>query len=293
MNWARELSDWSLPHLSRQVRVSPHVWHVQEAGGGPVLLLLHGAGGSVHSWHDLIPALAETHRVIAIDLPGHGFTRSPVGRRSGLDAMAADILALLAELDATPHAIVAHSAGAAIALRIAPDLDDPAIVGINPALAPFDGIAGWLFPFLAKALAMNPFTVPFFTMGTTQGRARRLIDGTGSRIGEESLAYYTRLIGDTAHVRGALAMMAHWDLNVLLRDLPGIAAPTLFLTGSNDRAVPPATAADAAARMPDARVRMLDGLGHLAHEEDPDRVLADIRDFLARFGKDPKVSRIS
>ena len=49
-------------------------WNVVEAGQGPVVLLVHGTAASVHSWRDVIPLLATTHRVIAMDLPGHGGT---------------------------------------------------------------------------------------------------------------------------------------------------------------------------------------------------------------------------
>lgn len=281
MEWARDLSSWSLPDLSRRIALAPHRWHIQESGTGPTLLLLPGAGASVHTWRGLIPALAETHHVIAIDLPGQGFTQSPSATRSGLEETVADITALLASENWQPSAIIGHSAGAAIALGLSQTCGTEKIVGINPALDRFDGVAGWLFPVIAKLLALNPFTANVFALGATSSRARRLIKGTGSNISDNDLAYYTRLTGDRNHVNGALQMMANWNLDTLLADLPSIETEILFLTGSNDQAVPPDVAERAAARLPNARVRKLDGLGHLAHEEDPDRVLAEIKAFLA------------
>ena len=65
-------------------------------------------------------------------------------------------------------------------------------------------------------------------------------------------------------------------------DLPRIAAPTLFLTGSGDRMVPPVTAVQAADRMPDAVVESIDGRGHLLHEEDPGAVAERVLDWLHR-----------
>ena len=53
-------------------------WHVQVAGDGPVLLLLHGTGAATHSWRDLLPLLAERFTVVAPDLPGHGRSDGPV-----------------------------------------------------------------------------------------------------------------------------------------------------------------------------------------------------------------------
>ena len=116
-------------------------------------------------------------------------------------------------------------------------------------------------------------------------RAAALLQGTGSTIGPEGVALYARLLRDRAHVEGTLLMMSQWSLDRLLSDLPGIAAPCLFLLGENDATVPPESAETAAARMPDARCERLPGLGHLAHEEAPDlaasRTLAFMADALS------------
>ena len=280
MDWERDLPGWSLPETSQRIINGPHRWHVQIMGSGPDLLLLPGACASTHTWRALIPDLAKTHRVIAPDLPGQGFTQSPNAARSGLTEMVEDLTALAKSEGWQPVAIIGHSAGAALALRLSHTLGTEKIIGINPALDNFDGLAGWLFPLLAKLLAANPFTANVFSFAATTTRARRLIEGTGSRIDDASLAYYTRLTGDRAHVNGALQMMARWSLDELLEDLPNIKADILFLTGTNDKAVPPDVADRAVARLPKATVHHLDGLGHLAHEEDPDRILREIRAFL-------------
>lgn len=280
MDWERDLPSWSLPETSRRIVNGPHRWHVQIVGAGPDLLLLPGAGASTHTWRGLIPELAKSHRVIAPDLPGQGFTQSPNAARSGLSEMVEDLTALIEAERWQPAAIIGHSAGAAIALRLSQTLGIRKIVGINPALDNFDGVAGWLFPILAKLLAANPFTANMFSFGATTSRARRLIEGTGSQIDDESLNYYTRLTGDRAHVNGALQMMARWSLDDLLKDLPDIETEILFLTGSKDKAVPPEVAVRAAERLPNAVVHKLDGMGHLAHEEDPARILNEIRSFL-------------
>jgi magnesium chelatase accessory protein len=67
-------------------------------------------------------------------------------------------------------------------------------------------------------------------------------------------------------------MMANWDLAGLHRALPGLATRTLLIVGSDDRAILPDTAFALSDRLPDARVALIRGLGHLAHEEAPERV---------------------
>ncbi|MEM6385992.1 MAG: alpha/beta fold hydrolase BchO [Pseudomonadota bacterium] len=282
MDWERDLPGWSLPQYSTRVVCGPHRWHVQQVGDGPDLLLLPGAGASTHTWRALIPALAQSFHVVALDLPGQGFTQSPNAKRSGLPEMTEDLAALIEQEGWQFTAIIGHSAGAALALRLSQIFSTPKVVGINPALDNFEGVAGWLFPLLARMLAANPFTANIFTFGATTSRARRLIDGTGSRIDDESLSFYTRLTGDRAHVNGALQMMARWSLDGLLKDLSNVQAEVLFLTGALDTAVPPTVAGEAAANIPNATVTELDGLGHLAHEEDPERILKEIKPFLGK-----------
>lgn len=284
MNWERWQSDWPNARFSRFVMARPHRWHLQEAGHGPDALLLHGAGASVHSWRDILPGLAGEFRVLAPDLPGQGFTRLGARMRCGLEAMAEDIAALLAQEGRAPELIVGHSAGGALALRLARILPrrPKAVVTFNAALSNFRGMAGWLFPFLAKALALNPLTAPLFARSlASEARVQGLIGSTGSSLDAQGLALYRALLGDAAHVDATLAMMAQWSLDGLAAELGQIDVPVLLVAGEGDRAVPPETSAEAAARMPLARVARIPGAGHLFHEEQPDAALALIRDFWA------------
>ena len=100
----------------------------------------------------------------------------------------------------------------------------------------------------------------------------RLISGTGSRLDRTGLDLYRRLFRKTGHIAGALGMMANWKLDALDRDLPKLNGRVLLLVGANDKAILPDTAFAVRDRLPDARVELVRGLGHLAHEEAPDRV---------------------
>jgi magnesium chelatase accessory protein len=288
MDWNRDLSGWPLHSLSRRIRHRPHDWHVQESGAGPTLLLLHGAAASTHSWRDLIPTLARKFHVVALDLPGQGFSRAGTRRRLGLTAMSEDIAALCAAEGWQPHAIIGHSAGAALALDLArhmtrPDGTPPDVIGINAALDRFEGVAGWLFPMLAKVLALNPLTATAFTLGRNhEDRARRLIESTGSTLDEAGLGLYARLISDRSHVEATLQMMAQWDIDALLPHLPGITARCLLITGAQDKAVSPEVSTRAARLLPNAQTHRIEGLGHLAHEEDPATLLDIITGWLAQ-----------
>jgi magnesium chelatase accessory protein len=278
-------ADWPLRDHSALVACPPHRWHVQTLGSGPTLLLLHGAGGAAHSWRNLAPLLAQHFRLVMPDLPGHGFTRQGNRSRLGLDGMAEDTARLLRHLGETPVAIVGHSAGAAIALRMAEDMPLRAVIGINAALGQFEGIAGVIFPAMARALALLPFIPTAFSrLSGTPQRVAALIDSTGSRIDARGLDLYRRLVNMPAHVDGTLAMMSQWRLQGLLSRLPGLQPPTLLIAAEDDRTVPPDVSARAASRMPGARLLRLAEGGHLVHESHAAAVAQAVIAFLAATG---------
>lgn len=276
-DWERDGADWPNRGNSRFVTAGGLTWHVQTLGAGPVLLLLHGTGASTHSWRALAPILARDFSVIAPDLPGHGFTGAPAPHLQSLPGMARAIGALLHLLDARPAIAVGHSAGAAILARMCIDatIAPAALVSLNGAMLPMRGVPGQFFSPVAKLLAALP-PVPAMVARRAADASviERLIRETGSALEPEGLALYRRLARSPGHVAGTLAMMAHWDLRPLARDLPRLKAKLTLVTGSNDRTIPPVDAQRIRSLLPDAARVSLPGLGHLAHEERPEEVAA-------------------
>ncbi len=262
--------DWPRRDSIRRVQSRPHDWCVIDTGpkDRPTLLMLHGAGGSGHSFRALIPLLAPHYHLIVPDLPGQGFTRPGSRSRYGLDAMAEDIATLCATMGLTPTFILGHSAGAAIALRMAQSAAVRAVIGINAALGSFEGAAGVMFPLLARALAAAPF-VPHLVSklwGNPQS-VGRLLASTGSPLDATGQRQYLALVRDSAHVEGTLGMMAQWRLDGLMAALPRLQTPTLLIASTGDKAVPARVSAEAARQMPNALYSEIPGYGHLLHEE--------------------------
>lgn len=274
--------DWPLRAASRAVASAPHRWHVQVTGTGDDVLLLHGAGASAHTWHRVMARLEDRHRLIAPDLPGHGFTQSPRGR-SALPQVARDTVKLMETMGAAPRIVIGHSAGGAVALEIARQglLDLDRIVVVNGALEDFRGPAGVVFPVMARMMAMNPLTGLFLSRSSSEAQVRSIIGATGSHLDAQALSLYARLIARRSHVDGTLSMMAQWSLRELGAALPGITVPTLFLHGERDQAVAVSVARRAAEAMPRARLAVFGDVGHLAQEEVPERVTTEIEAFLA------------
>lgn len=286
MDWNRDSAHWPHREHSRFVQAAGLNFHVQvfpgPANDAPVMLLLHGTGSSTHSWRGLAPLMARQHTVVAPDLPGHAFTGLPShgagSSQLSLPGMARAVAALMTNLQLKPDRVVGHSAGAAVAVRMALDgLARPQnIVGINAALLPLGGLAGQWFSPAAKLMAAVPLVPRLFAWRAQRpAMLDRLLQGTGSMLDAEGRALYQRLVSDPDHVAGALAMMANWDLPQLARNLPRLATRLDLVVGERDRAVPPADASRVLAMLGHAargELHSLPGLGHLAHEEAPDEV---------------------
>lgn len=290
-DWETDGRDWPHRSTSRFVNAGDLRWHIQEMGQGPNLLLVHGTAGATHSWRGLMPLLAERFRVTAMDLPGHGFTDMPETYRVSLPGMARFVRDLVTTLDLKPDVVVGHSAGAAILIRMVLDgtIAPRGIVSLNGALMPFPGMGGYIFPQLAKLLLLNPIAPRLFAFSTGHGaHVERLIVQMGSKIDQEGLDLYTRLFRKSGHVAGAIGMMANWDLNRLSRDMRKLMVPLYLIAGTDDQAIPPHVAQDVMGLVSQgggsAETLQLDGLGHLAHEEDPAKLAEIVLEWCAGLG---------
>lgn len=289
--WARDGLDWPHRDTSRFVIAGGLKWHVQQMGQGPVMLLIHGTGASTHSWRDFAPLMARHFTVVAADLPGHAFTDTPPAAQMSLPGMSQAVAELVDVLGLDVALCIGHSAGAAIAARMVLDrrIVPDALVSINGAFLPLDGLPGLLFPPVARVMAATPLASKLFAWRAADRAAvERLIGGTGSALDARGVELYARLVRDQRHAAGALAMMAQWDLRPLLRELPGLPTPLVLVVGARDRAVPPAQAQRVATLMPQSAAPIvLPHLGHLAHEEQPAEVARAVLQAVAQFSRVP------
>lgn len=272
---------WPNREASRFVQAAGLRWHVQVMGQGPQMLLLHGTGASSHTWRDVAPILARDFTLAMPDLPGHAFT-APIERaRLSLPGIGRALAGLMKALDFAPQTVVGHSAGAAILAQMCIDrhIAPQRLVSLNGAFLPFEGLAGLLFPPIAKLMYLNPLTPRMLAWTADLPAVTRLIRGTGSNIDALGLRIYAQLMASPAHISGTLGMMSNWDLDRLSGRLGQVNAQTLLVAAKGDRAVPPDGVHKIARRMPAAHIQLLAGLGHLAHEEAPERAAALVRDF--------------
>lgn len=286
LDWRRDGPDWPYHSASRFIDAGSYNWHVQMMGPetGATLLFLHGTGASSHSWRHVLPLLSRDHRCIAIDLPCHGFTRPRAATDLSLPGMVRAVTALLRRLGATPDLIIGHSAGAAIAVALAAEVApefQPQAVAINGAFRPIRGER--LFSPMAKLLFANPFSASMFSLlaGSTPFGGN-LLQATGSKIDAEGAALYRRLLTSSGHVRGALGMMASWDLTGFDRCVAALARPPILIAAADDPMVPPENSRQLARQCAGARLVFSERGGHLLHECNPGFVCRAIGETLDR-----------
>lgn len=274
-DWRHCSKAWPNSEASQFWSVDGFSWHVQRLGAGPQVLLLHGSGSSTHSWRKLVDALKADFEIIAVDLPGHGFSQSPANFKPSLPNVARALGRLLAQMESQPEAIIGHSAGAAIAITMV-DLgvvSPKILVSLNGALQPFAGPMSVAAPLMAKLAAVSGAPAWFISKGAINSRrVRNLIEETGSKATDVDAHLYGTLLGYPGHIRGTLAMMANWELSGVTSACARLNVPVLYLSADRDRTIRPSVAAKACAVTKQGSHECLHQLGHLAHEENGDIV---------------------
>lgn len=237
------------------------------APDAPTVVLGHGAGGNHAIWYQQVPVFAQDYRVVTWDQRGFGASTNRHDHANPRTA-AADLLAILDHLEVASAHIVGQSMGgwAAMGLAVAhPDRARSLVLADTLGGIPVDG---WW-----KARDTAPREGPF----------------NHPALGND----FCRQHPERAHLYleiGGLRRDPHADPLQLLRtlgdvtfddaQLSALALPTLFVVGSQDEIFPPDWIANAAARVPNARVEVVDGAGHSPYFEQPDTWNALVGGFL-------------
>jgi pimeloyl-ACP methyl ester carboxylesterase len=107
------------PPRGRFIEVGNARLHYLDRGSGPVVVMVHGLGGNLRNFYELIDRVALTCRVVAVDRPGSGYSRMISGAHPSLAAQATIIAEFIHKLDLDRPLLVGHSLGGALALALA------------------------------------------------------------------------------------------------------------------------------------------------------------------------------
>ncbi|NTW98106.1 MAG: alpha/beta fold hydrolase [Oscillochloris sp.] len=281
----------AIKHLSCTVTLEPGLRiHYYEAGdpAAPPLVLIHGLGDEADTWRHVLEPLGATHRVIALDLPGFGRSSHP-RRAYSLGFFARTVAQLLAGLGVERATLVGSSLGAAVAQRIALGQPDRVerLVLIDGGLPVHSGrppAALWWF------LAPGVGELAYTSLRRSQDEAYATLrpyyadlDG----LPEDDRAFLRERVWArvwSAGQRRAFLSALRWlavERTLRARELrarlAGLHVPTLLVWGEHDRVVARAEGEALAALLPNARLELIAGAGHLPQQERPAEVAALIQ----------------
>ncbi|HEX7461785.1 MAG TPA: alpha/beta hydrolase [Dermatophilaceae bacterium] len=289
---------------SRWVDLGGPVHYVDYGGpdDGPLLVCVHGLGGSLVNWAAIAPTLSKTCRVLALDLAGFGRTRSH-GRSTSVNANQQLFHRFLTEICVDPAILVGNSMGGLISiLQTAAHPETVAgIVLIDPALPvglasrPDPRVAG-MFGLYAVPAVGRSVVARRRSSGSAEELALsllRLCCADPSRVSRTIVEQHLELArerNDYPDVDAELIVAARSLLWVLARRrllasmLKNITVPVLLLHGDQDRLVPIASARVAAAANPMWRFEVATGVGHVPQLEVPKWTLNQIHGWLKTDG---------
>jgi pimeloyl-ACP methyl ester carboxylesterase len=275
--------DWE--RHQHRLEIDGHEANYVDIGEGPALVFAHGLGASWQSWLENIPEFARDHRVVAMDLPGFGYSETP--EDVSIEYYANWTFRLLDELRIDAAAAVGNSMGGFIAAEMA--IREPERVQrlavVSAAVfwqtyrraQPLVQLARLSDAIIARALARSTDDI------ATRPRLRAWALATaGFRyphlIPKELAHEMVRSARRTDGFLPALEALADYPLE---EELPKISCPALIVWGAHDTLVPVKDAKRLEELIPDSRRVVFERTGHVAMLERPERFNRLLREFLA------------
>jgi pimeloyl-ACP methyl ester carboxylesterase len=273
-------------------------------GQSPVIVCIHGLGGSNVNWRAVGPALARSARVLAIDLPGFG--RTPLaGRRTGIYANRRLLDRFLTEVVGVPAVLMGNSMGGTIAILEA--ASEPArvsgLVLVCPCVPKPAGVPSDILFDREVAKCVAAYAVPGLSQRLMRRRRRRLgpealiqesmrlacVDP--GRIPEHALVALLEFAdersrmpwADAAYLEAARSLVILYTKGRrrFLQAIEDVQAPTLFIQGEADRLTPLVSAEQIVLSRPDWGFAVLENVGHLPMLEDPERLVSVVEAWIS------------
>jgi pimeloyl-ACP methyl ester carboxylesterase len=264
--------------------------HVETAGQGEALVLVHGFGGSTYSWRHVLPRLSQEYRVIAVDLSGFGFSERPRDlRRYSRDGQIRLLLGLLDQMGLEKAHFMGHSYGGGIVASLAllhPERARSVILvdstAPNYAIARRNNLAEitpLIYVFL-RGYALRPAKI-------RKSLERSWFDD--SQVTDEVVNAYLARLQIEGAARAYKGLTAPFETleeegELFLQDLT---QPTLVVWGEEDRLILVEDGRLATSQIRQGRFVSIAECGHSPMEEKPEEFLATVLPFLRSLEDEP------
>lgn len=274
---------------SQFIMVAGQQVHVRDEGprdDPQPMVLLHGTSDSLHTWDGWAAQLRGQRRVIRFDLPGFGLTGPAVTADYSIDAYVRFVAAVLDHLDMKRVVLGGNSLGGEIAWRAALEMPQRVaqLILVDAAGYPPDPLQVPLAFKLARIAGIRTAMQYLLPRGLVLASVRSVY-GDPTQVTPALVdRYYDMALraGNRQALARRLVAMQVDDASDRIRMLT---QPTLVLWGGQDRLIPVALGHRFAQDIAGARLVVFDQLGHVPHQEDPVRTLAEVQRFLGRVSQ--------
>lgn len=277
--------------------------HVEEAGSGPAIVLVHGYSLNLTLWHYQIRDLASRYRLVLYDQRGHGRSETAKGGDWSLDALSRDLDAVIAAAGDGPVVVVAHSMGGMALLTYCatfPEALGPKVAGIVLVDTTAADVMPGMLPFLPRRIRAALQGIQEAGVRAVVSLDRPSVDRLRRRANDLGwLAVRTMGFGahaSPAHVAFVETMLAETPVETWMGLLPAVAGvdatealekidvPALVIVGTADRLTPPGAAERIVKGIKGARLGKIAGAGHMSMLESPQTFNARLRAFVDGIG---------
>ena len=257
-----------------------------EAGQGPPVILLHGFGASAYSWRYLAPALAQDHRVFALDLKGYGLSDKPADGKYTISDQGDMVAAFIHTRGLRDLVVIGHSMGGGVTLMTYFKVreEDPGrikkLVLIDSAGYPQK--MPWFIAF-AQIPVINTVAPRVLSPRLTTTMALRKCYYHKDKITDEQIdayTYYGSLPGAREAVVHTAQQIVPEDIEAVTARYQTIKVPVLVIWGADDEVVPVSVGRNFKRDIPDSELVILPQCGHIPPEEEPQETIRTVEAFL-------------
>ncbi|MCE9667407.1 alpha/beta fold hydrolase [Myxococcus stipitatus] len=253
-----------------------HYYSLNGQGSGPPVLLVHGLGGSANGFSRTFFGLAKRFsRVVAPDLPGHGFSTEYCGGQVCVRNQFEVLRGFVEQVVRAPGFVVGNSLGGAMSVNLA--AEHPEWVRALALVAP----AGAELPAEENQALLDAFAVK--SPAEARAFTRRLFHQ--APLPALLLANELRRFYDTPTVKALTAEVMQTRLSLSPEAVRGLMMPVLFIWGGSERLLPSRSLAWFKSHLPaHAQVRVVEGFGHVPQMERPDALVSHLVRFADASG---------
>ena len=284
VEWEAHAHELHHAEKSRFIDIKGVRVHYQEAGpsDAPAVILIHGFTASTLVWSEVLVPVAESgFHVIAVDLPGFGFSGKPRNGEYTIEWHARIIIGLMDQLGIERATLVGNSYGGAIAAICALDYPERVERLVMVGAVSNDEVKKRPLLRLGRAPVVGDLISPLLLDLRWLVRNRMRRNRVSLReINDKRFEAHHRHLRTSGTQRAALHMLRRWRAERIRRDAHLIKQPTLLIWGEQDAEIPLEEGKHLHREIPNARLIVFHNCGHLPQEEYPEEFVELLTKFV-------------